>query len=108
MSSLGQKLGEASSTKKKDKKPIGELSCEVCMRAVDNIYADVHELAQAWAKAHGATPGGEDADDIVQQALGRACATVSPKAVRRAFSIAGGSSKKASSVGLAPGQPPSI
>ena len=92
LSDLEDQMAEASkpakeskrAKKKKDKKPIGELSCEVCMRAVDNIYADVHELAQAWAKAHGATPGGEDADDIVQQALGRACATVSPKAVRRA------------------------
>jgi len=82
--SADQPAKESKRVKKKDKKPIGELSCEVCMRAVDNIYADVHELAQAWAKAHGATPGGEDADDIVQQALGRACATVSPKAVRRA------------------------
>ena len=71
LSDLEDQMAEASkpakeskrAKKKKDKKPIGELSCEVCMRAVDNIYADVHELAQAWAEAHGATPGGEDADE---------------------------------------------
>ena len=67
------------------KPEIGELSCKVCMRAVDNIYADVNALAKEYAEQHGgATPGPEDGEDLVQRGLEQACAGVKPKKVLRA------------------------
>ena len=69
----------------KTPKPIGELTCEVCMRAIDNIYADINALAKEYADQHGgATPGPDEGEDLVQRGLENACAGVKPKKVYRA------------------------
>ena len=76
---------ESSLSKKKKPKPVGELTCEVCLRAVDNIYADIATLAQEYADQHaGATPGPDEAEDLIQHGLEHACAGVKPKKVYRA------------------------
>ncbi len=57
------------------------------------------QTASVGAPARPARPG--------SLAVLRPARRVMPKATRRAFDRAGGSAKKAASVGLAPGQPPS-
>lgn len=76
---------EPTPRKQKKSKPLGELTCEVCMRAVDNIYADIDILAKEYANQHdGAMPGPEEAEDLIQRGLENACDGVRPKKVHRA------------------------
>ena len=73
---------EQTARQEKTPKPIGELTCEVCMRAIDNIYADINALAKEYANQHGgATPGADEGEDLVQRGLENACAGVKPKKV---------------------------
>lgn len=85
---MGREKDHSAQQQKKKPKPkpkLGELTCEVCMRAIDNIYADIALLAKEYSDQHGgATPGPDEGEDLVQRGLERACAGVKPKKVYRA------------------------